>query len=200
VTGVQTCALPIYRTHQSTTNVVFHVTRDPSIRRSQIDDIARTFGIGDLRPAIADFINRLKNHDATDDNHDGHINFIGGRRIAAHNCTLPVQLVEVWTKMRLQTTSYHYPHSILLATTINALPPSELSGWTHGRFDPVVVNLDITKEWPKSGLSGMSLLIHVLIYCLRADNKYTRPYHCRALSNLSYPTLGCFVTTYYPQQ
>jgi len=68
---------------------------------------------------------------------------------------LPVEQVEVWKKMKLQTTSYHYLHSILPPTTIHPQPPSELSEWPNGRFDPVIVNVDASKEWPKTGISGM---------------------------------------------
>jgi hypothetical protein len=149
-----------HRTHQSTTNVVFHLNRGPSLRRQPIDNIARLFGIGDLRPAIADFISRLRlKSSAIDDKDKGHINIIGGRRGAAQNCTLPIEQVEVWETMKLQTTSYHYPHSILPPRTIHAQPPSEQSDWPNGRFDPVVVNVDVSKEWPKSGISGTSLYL-----------------------------------------
>ena len=145
-----------HQTHQSTTNVVFHLSRDPSLRRQPIDDITRWFGIEDLSSAIADCISHLNlKSSATDDKDKGHINIIGGWRLAAQNCTLPVEQVEVWKKMKLQTTSYHYPHSILPPTTIHAQPPSELSEWPNGRFDPVIVNVDASKEWPKTGISGM---------------------------------------------
>jgi hypothetical protein len=127
---------------------VFHLSSIPSQRRQLIDDIATTFGVEDFGPAIADFIHRLKNST----NGSGHISIVGGRRLAARDYHLSVQLAEVWTKMRLQTKSYHYPHTILPASTIHASPPSQ--EWPNGRFDPIIVNVDASKEWPQSGLSG----------------------------------------------
>jgi hypothetical protein len=140
------------RTLQCTVNVAFHLNRIPSLRRKLIDDVATTFGVNDFGPAITDFICRLRNR-PDEDRDSGHISLVGGRRIAAAGIrSLSVQHVEVWSKMRLQTKAYHYPHVILPASTINAAPPSK--EWPNGRFDPVVVNVDASKRWPQSGLSG----------------------------------------------
>lgn len=138
-----------HRTHQGAPNVVFHLSRDPVFKQS-IDDIANTFRIPDLRPAIADFITRLQGSSA---DQNGHVTIVGGRRFAKKDCELPVERLEVWTKMRLQTTAYHPPYDVLPPITINAAPPSQ--SWPHGRFDSVIVNIDPKKIWPNTGISGL---------------------------------------------
>lgn len=140
-----------HRTHQSSSNIVFHLTRSASFKRRTIDSVATEFGLPDLRPAISDYITRLKN-EVLD---DGHINTIGGRRFGKPGCDLPVTHIEVWKKVRLQSTSYHYPHDILSPITINAAPPS--TAWPHGQFDSILVNLDAKEKWPQSGLKGSAL-------------------------------------------
>ena len=151
-----------HRTFRSSPNIVLHLSRDPALKRQPIDDAANTFKISDLRPAIADFITRLQSASA---DQSGHINVVGGRRIAQKDCPLPVEDLEVWTKMRLQTNSYHPPHDRLPPITINATPPSQL--WPHGHFDPVVVNVDPSQTWPNSGLSGWYSVIQVLRHLLQ---------------------------------
>ncbi|KAF8871276.1 hypothetical protein CPB84DRAFT_1818218 [Gymnopilus junonius] len=111
-----------HHTYQSSTNMVFHLSRDPHIHRMPVDDIANQFDLPDLCPAIADYVAHLRN-----DTSDGFIRSVGGRRFAKPGCYLPVTHLEVWKKMRFQTTAYHYPHDIL--------PPKQ-------------------STWPKSGLKG----------------------------------------------
>ena len=48
-------------------------------------------------------------------------------------------------------------HDILLAQTVNALPPSE--SWTFGHSDVVLVNTDPSHVWPSSSLEG------IVMYC-----------------------------------
>jgi len=46
----------LFRTHQSSKNVVFHLSRDPSFSRILIDDAATKFALPDLRPALGDYM------------------------------------------------------------------------------------------------------------------------------------------------
>ena len=122
---------------------------DPSRSKLPIDDVATIFNIPDLRPAIADFIKNVckGSHGA-----NGYIQDVGKRRMAQKNAQLHVTHLEVWKKLRLQTTAYHYPHNILPPSTINAAPPSP--EFPHGHFDPAIVNVDQNQKWPTSGISG----------------------------------------------
>lgn len=148
-------SLPVprpFRTYQSSKNVVFHLSRDPSFSRMTIGDAATKFGLPDLRPALGDYMIWLagQNREASNRN-------IGGRRHSTQDCQLSFTHVEVWNHVRLQTRSYHSPNAPLPAHTINACPPS--TEWPLGRNDSVLVNCDPSEEWPQSGLAGRSVLI-----------------------------------------
>ncbi|KAF9521663.1 hypothetical protein CPB83DRAFT_778363, partial [Crepidotus variabilis] len=142
------------RTLQSADNVVYHLSRDPNLKRLTVDEAAITFQLPDLRSALSDYLKRLQTH--------GFINTVGGRRLARTECSLPFTQVEVWSKLRLQTRSYHFPHSILPPVTINALPPSP--EWPQGRRDPVILSVDPSQFWPKSGLDGHIVVDMCLIF------------------------------------
>lgn len=139
------------RTYQSSKNVVFHLTRDPSLGRLTVDEAAAKFGLPDLRAALGDYVTWL----ATGQNREVVNRTIGGRRHSAPNCSLPFTHVEVWNRVRLQTRSYHTPNAPLPAHTINAYPPS--ADWPLGRYDSVLINYDPSAEWPRSGLTGKLL-------------------------------------------
>ena len=134
------------RTQQSASNIVYHLSRDPSYSKLPIDEAAANFRIPDLQPAIADFVNKVcKGLSGT----NGYVQDVGGRRFAGEDAHLHVTQLEVWKKVRLQTTAYHHPHDILPPTTINAAPPSP--EFPHGHFDPVVINVNQNQKWPESG-------------------------------------------------
>jgi hypothetical protein len=142
-----------FRTYQNSSCTVYHLTRDPSFKRSTVDKVAELYHLSDLRPALADYLDRL----LSDSNPPQlHIDTIGGRRRALENCRLPFIYLEVWKKLRLQSTAYHYPHSLLPPVTINATPPDH--DWQFGHFDSAIVNLDPSEKWPKSGLKGARFL------------------------------------------
>jgi hypothetical protein len=155
-------SLPVprpFRTHQSSKNVVFHLSRDPSFGRMTIDDAATKFALPDLRPALGDYMIWVAGQSREVFNRT-----IGGRRHSVQDCELPFTHVEVWNRVRLQTRSYHSPHAPLPAHTINAYPPS--TEWPLGRNDSVVVNHDPSEEWPQSGLPGKSLVFFHYSYNL----------------------------------
>lgn len=158
------------RTFQSADNVVYHLNRDPKYAKTPIDQIAQLYNIPDLPGAITDFISRIGSSP------DGFIDVIGGRR--SHDRIPPFHL-QVWTKIRLQTTTFHYPHNILPSATINAIPPSTL--WKEGQYDSAIINIDQSQKWPSSGLAGKSLLQN----CYVAE-MFGRAYHCRHLYHFPY--------------
>ena len=80
---------------------------------------------------------------------------IGGPRRTAENAALPFEYIQVWFKLRLQTKDIH-TDAILPAQTLCALPPE--GNWQYGRYDSVIVNMDIAKTWPASGLQGVLYL------------------------------------------
>jgi len=80
----------------------------------------------------------------------------GGPHKAAENTELPFEDIQVWFKLRLQTTEIH-THSILPAQTLLVSPPE--GNWKYGCYDSVVVNVDGTKIWPASGLQGLLSII-----------------------------------------
>ena len=83
-------------------------------------------------------------------NTNGHIDSVGGRR-RIHWDDLPVSHLQIWKKVRIQTTAYYHPHNKLVPYT-NAAPPS--TAWPFGQFDSVIFNIDPSKKWPQSGLPG----------------------------------------------
>ena len=131
------------RTFQSASNIACHLNRDPTYPKTTISDIVKLYNIPDFPGAISDFISR------TSSNGNGFIEVVGGRRSAYIHRILHLQ---VWTKIRLQTTAYHYPHNILPSVTLNAIPPSK--SWEEGQYDSVIINMDQSHKWPKSGLTG----------------------------------------------
>jgi Plavaka transposase len=140
--------LPL-RTSECSSHVAIHLGRDPSYKQLLVDEVAQMYQIPDLRPALGDYLQRI-----TTGNVQGPLD-IKGRRLSRENCDLPFDRLEVWKKIYLQSKSYHHPHTVLPAQSINAMPPSNPS--SLGQFDNVIMNVDATKEWPFSGLNGESL-------------------------------------------
>ncbi|PPQ98093.1 hypothetical protein CVT26_003263 [Gymnopilus dilepis] len=140
-----------YRTRQSSPFTAFHLTRDPTSKCMSIDQVAALFQLPDLRPALGDYILRLKQARP-----DGKLLTVGGRRISNEQTMLPFSEVSVWNSFRLQNKAYHSPHDVLPGQTINAHPPNK--DWPHGRYDTVIANTSGSEEWPKSGLKGESYL------------------------------------------
>lgn len=77
-------------------------------------------------------------------------------QVAAVRCVAWILVViiscQIWTKVSLQSKSYHHPHLILPPQTINAGHP--LSPSVLGCYDRVIMNVNPTKDWPLSRLNG----------------------------------------------
>jgi hypothetical protein len=134
------------RTYQCAENIVYHLARDPSDPRQTIAEVAQRYNIPDLAEAIGSFIMHI-----TNDPTHGHIDSVGGRH-RTHRNDLPVSHLQVWKKVRIQTTAYHHPHDKLVPKTINAALPSAV--WPYGQFDSAIFNIDPSQKWPQSSLRG----------------------------------------------
>ena len=163
-----------FRTHQSSKNTVFHLSRDPSFKRMTVEDAAAKFGLPDFRPTLGDYVIRLAGQKG-----EPFIKAVGGRRYSPQGCTLPFTHVEVWNRVQLQSKGYHPPHDPLPAHTINAFPPS--ADWPLGRYNPVLVNNDLSEEWPSSGLRGNFLLLSTNI---KQADATKRTFYRRAQTDL----------------
>ena len=142
-----------YRTHQSSSQVAFHLTCNPSSKQLLIDEVAAKYKLGDLRPALGDFLRRMEVEPICDQK--SFVETIGGRRLSQDNCLLPFTHLEVWECVRLQSKSYFFPHNTMPPQTVNASPPSSAN--PLGNVDAVIANIDSTCEWPSSGLNGVSI-------------------------------------------
>jgi len=170
--------VPLPRRTFSASCIAFNLTYDPHIRRISVDNAAKQFGLSDLRAALADFLSYERSHSVDSVHPIG-----GGPRKAAENTELPFEDIQVWFKLRLQTTEIH-THSILPAQTLLASPPE--GDWKYGRYDSVVVNVDSAKIWPASGLQGLLSIIlfrisTIFIPCLIRTLDCTTPPHYAAL-------------------
>jgi len=109
-------SLQPFRTYQSTENIVYHLSRDPTYKIT-ISEASDLFNIQDLSAAIGSYIMHHSSNQAS-----GHLESFGGRR-RIYPGRLPVSHLHIWKKLRIQTTSYHFPHDKLAPYTINAAPP-----------------------------------------------------------------------------
>lgn len=121
-----------------------HLSRDPTFKQMTVDDAAALFQIPDLRPAIADYLERRKLRRGA--------LAIGDRRTSKPGCSLPFEKISVWSSVRVQSRGFHDRDEILKPLTINAAPPSD--DWPKGRSDAVFLNVDQDLAWPQSGIKG----------------------------------------------
>ncbi|KAG2148856.1 hypothetical protein DEU56DRAFT_730116 [Suillus clintonianus] len=124
----------------------FHVGYDPSIRSISVDEVAIKFSLPDLRPAIADFLQREATYGPQ------HVHAIGGPRRAGPMTVLPFDKVSLWYKIRLQETNFHDGCTIRPAQTLNCAPPSD--PWILGRYDTAIIETTAGSSWPSGRLSG----------------------------------------------
>ncbi|KAG0703292.1 hypothetical protein DFH29DRAFT_998586 [Suillus ampliporus] len=135
-------SVPVPLRSFSFARTTFHLGYHPSIRNITVDEAAIKFGLPDLRPAIADFLQ----HEATHGHQ--HIHAIGGPRRSGPTAALPFNTIQVWFEIRLQETDLHNDQIIKPAQTLNCTPPNGL--WTLGRYDTVIVATNAGYSWPSS--------------------------------------------------
>jgi len=134
-----------FRTFSAGTSA-FHLNRDPSFKIMTVDAVAEAYKLPDLRHAVAHFLQKYSRGEQ-------HIQSLGGRRPAFSALEqLPLDKIQVWTRVRIQTVSYFDLHKVLEPQTLEALPPS--NELPYGRYSSILVNLDSSKNWPRSGISG----------------------------------------------
>ncbi|KAG2091184.1 uncharacterized protein F5147DRAFT_748146 [Suillus discolor] len=117
----------------------FHLGYDPSIRSITIDEVTIKFGLPDLQPAIADFLQREATY-----GHQ-HVHSISGPRRAGSNAVLPFD----------KEMDFHDTHTIKPAQTLNCVPPN--NPWILGRYDTVIVETSAGYPWPSSRLLGHTI-------------------------------------------
>jgi hypothetical protein len=135
-----------FRTFAAGSRTAIHLNREPFLRRTLVDVIAKRFCIPDLTPSLAHFLSRVAEGDRS-------LYSVGGRRAPAASApSLPFQKLDVWQGLRIQMKDYHNTHTIHPPQTLCASPPT--GKWPYGRFDTVLINTDPDKEWPQSKMSG----------------------------------------------
>ncbi|KZS88527.1 hypothetical protein SISNIDRAFT_417979 [Sistotremastrum niveocremeum HHB9708] len=108
-----------------TPSTAFHFAYTPNISSLPIDEAARLFGIGDLRPALGDFYRQPKIPSQ-------HV--IGGRLRSSIDCQLPFSHIRIWYRMRIQTRDQF--GTVLPSEDCQASPPSDEN--TRGLYDTVI--------------------------------------------------------------
>ncbi|KAG1855876.1 hypothetical protein C8R48DRAFT_776244 [Suillus tomentosus] len=117
----------------------FHLGYDPSIRSITVDEVTIKFGLPDLQPAIADFLQCEATY-----GHQ-HVHSISGPRRAGSTAVLPFD----------KEMDFHDTHTIKPAQTLNCVPPN--NPWILGRYDTVIVETSAGYPWPSSRFSGHTI-------------------------------------------
>ncbi|KAI6019348.1 hypothetical protein PISMIDRAFT_99987 [Pisolithus microcarpus 441] len=139
-----------------------HVATKPHLHMT-IDDAAALFDLPDLRPAICDYLDRCVN---SIDHH------ITGRRHASLNCGLPLDKIQIWTKVHIQVRNYHNPGMVEPTQTMNVTPPSQEH--PRGLYDSAVFSPSAESDWPAQGLNGEQ----VYRYLVQRAEQISRAHDC----------------------
>ena len=115
------------RTFTAGSRIAIHLNREPFMRRTLVTDIASIFGIPDLAPSLARFL--LCTAEAEGNRS---LYTIGGRRQPASSTNLPFQMLEVWSRLRIQMKDYHNHSVVVPPQTLCIRPPCE--EWPLGRL------------------------------------------------------------------
>jgi hypothetical protein len=137
----------------STMSTAFHLTHRANKTRMTVDDAVIKFNLPDLRPALADYVQRVKTN-----THFRHK--IGGRRIAAASALLPFTEIQIWYSVRMQVPAVD-ASQMMPPEMVHAAPPSK--EWPSGRYDSVLLVDDPTVSWPGCGITGMFSIYFKLI-------------------------------------
>jgi hypothetical protein len=124
----------------------FNLARDPTFKQMTVDEVATRFDLPDLREALTEFLHRLDQGVS--------VHPVGGRRVGGAWGALPFEKLNVWGKVRIQSTSFFNRDTVLPPQTAIALPPTK--EWPGGRCDPILVCTECAMHWPWSGLQGGS--------------------------------------------
>lgn len=124
-------------------NTAFHLNRHPNLVESTIEEVAVKFGLPDLRPALADYIQRTRNLQSATFK-------IGQRRSAHSKPELPFDRLRVWYSVRIQVRLTDSA-DVSDVRRVCAEPPSP--DWPFGRYDTVLLS---DGSAPGQGLHGMT--------------------------------------------
>ncbi|KAF9035863.1 hypothetical protein BJ165DRAFT_1355211, partial [Panaeolus papilionaceus] len=140
--GIDPSAKVPFRTVQSSPTTAFHLSRDPQLGIHTVDEVAKLFDIPDFQSAISRYVSSMEaNYPNT------FLSEFSSTGMSTHHPRSLPDKVQVWTSLRLQSTSYHHPHPILLPVTLKAEP--QLGG-----HDSAIFCVNAPSQWPQSGLTG----------------------------------------------
>ena len=131
----------------ATSTTAFHLATKPSSRLT-INEAAVVHGVPDLIQAISTFF--AQQNDS--------LTLNGDRRL------------QVWHKLRVQQSLYHNKGTLEAPQTLRSIPPSTTN--LYGLYDSVIVNPLPESDWPRSGLSGHSVVQLRLIFRLLESNTF----------------------------
>ena len=153
----------------ATSTTAFHLAMKPSSWLT-ISEATDVHGIPDLIPAMSTFFAQQNNN-----------------LMLSGDCRL-----QVWHKLCVQQTSYHSKATLKAPQTLCSIPPSTTN--PHGLYDSVIISPLPESNWPRSGLSGHSVVQLRLIFCLLESNTfaaYVQPFDVIPRSG---PNNTCTVT------
>ena len=139
--------LPLRTLHTKTT--AFQLNFRPSLPFIPIDDAATKFKLPDLRPALADYIHRLRDLRSSTAK-------IGQRQVSPPNAALPFTHVQVWYSVRMQMRLSNAT-GLTDPQRVSAMPAT--GDWLLGRYDTVLLS-NGTAAGP--GLGGKCPLLYLL--------------------------------------
>ena len=126
---------------QQTDSTAFQLNYRPNILSATVEEVASTFRLPDLRPALADYIRRARDLRTPTLK-------IGQRRSSPPDAELPFTHLQVWYSVRMQMRTSD-AEGITDPQRVSAAPPS--SDWPFGRYDTVLIS---NGTEPGPGLGG----------------------------------------------
>ena len=137
-----------FRTFASSTAAV-NVVVKPSLRMS-FNNASDLFQIPNLHPAICEYFYRSAR---------GEAHKISGHRHANARCDVPVNGLQIRSKIQVQQRTFHDLNAVEPPQTLVISPPSQHDA--SGTYDFAIVSPTADSDWPLNGLNGMSSY-----YCL----------------------------------
>jgi len=132
-----------------TGDTAFRLNRHPDLTQLTVDEVAAKFKLPDLRPALADYIQRARDLRSSTFK-------IGQRRLARANAELPFDHLRVWYSTRVQVRSTDST-DVSDSRRVCAEPPSVQ--WPFGRYDTVLLSDGST---PGQGLHGTTSSVLII--------------------------------------
>ena len=125
----------------STNTTAFQLNFRPSLPPTTVDEAAIKFNLPDLRPALADYVQRSRDLRSSTTK-------IGQRWMSPHDAMLPFTHLRVWYSVRMQMRSSDAT-GLTDPQWVSAMPVTD--NWPSGRYDTVLLSNGMT---PGPGLEG----------------------------------------------